>query len=128
MSHFTLKAVTAPLTTVEGLTHAVLQSVLNHAEATSNDRARTENNERGGCWNEKFVPAIGSRDWTLYREKSTAQTVIRAKRFIEDALQWLVNDGHIMSFNVDVKSLSSTASSRVIMINMKNGSEFEVPL
>ena len=125
---FTLGALTAPLTSIEGLTHAVLQSVLNHANSTSNDRARMQNNERGGCWHETYVPAIGSRDWTLLREKLTDQTVIRAKRFIEDALQWLVDDGHIMSADIEVKRLSGTAMSRIVMINMKDGSTFEVPL
>ncbi|MEC4728165.1 phage GP46 family protein [Shewanella sp. D64] len=125
---FTLGALTAPLTTIEGLTHAVLQSVLNHARSTSNDRARMENNERGGCWHEVYVPAIGSRDWTLSREKLTEQTVIRAKSFIDDALQWLVDEGHIMSFSVEVKRLSGTAISRVVTVNMNDATSLEIPL
>ena len=78
MSHFTLNALTAPMTSIEGLTHAVLQSVLNHAESTQNDRARMENSERGGCWSDEFVHGVGSRDWTLKREKLTEQTMTRA--------------------------------------------------
>ncbi len=69
MSHFNLSALTTPMTEPEGLIHAVLQSILNHAKSTQNDRARMKTDERGGCWNEAYIAAIGSRDWTLSKEK-----------------------------------------------------------
>lgn len=128
MSHFNLSALTAPLTSVDGLTHAVLQSVLNHSESTQNDRARMKSNERGGCWNEPYVHAVGSRDWTLAREKNTPQTLIRTQRFYEDALAWLVNDGHVSAVRVDVVKLSSTAINRKVIITTNDGSTLDVPL
>jgi phage gp46-like protein len=36
---------------------------------------------------------IGSRLWLLSRAKVTQQTVIRAREYAEEALQWLVDDG-----------------------------------
>ncbi|OCH17004.1 phage GP46 family protein [Aliivibrio logei] len=128
MSHFNLSALTAPLTSVDGLTHAVLQSVLNHSESTQNDRARMENDERGGCWSDEFIRGVGSRDWTLIREKSTQQTLIRTQRFYEDALAWLVNDGYVNAVNVNATRLSPTTIGRKVTITTKDGSTLEVPL
>lgn len=128
MSHFNLSALTAPLTSINGLTHAVLQSVLNHSESTQNDRARMENDERGGCWSDEFIRGVGSRDWTLIREKSTQQTLIRTQRFYEDALAWLVNDGYVSAVYVNATRLSLTIIGRKVTITTKDGSTLEVPL
>lgn len=128
MNHFNLNALTAPLTSVDGLTHAVLQSVLNHSTSTQNDRARMKNDERGGCWNEDYVRAIGSRDWTLAREKNTPQTLIRTQRFYEDALAWLVDDDHVRSVRVDAVALTSTTIGRKVIIITNDGELLKVPL
>ncbi|MGR6834745.1 phage GP46 family protein [Aliivibrio wodanis] len=128
MSHFNLSALTAPLTSVDGLTHAVLQSVLNHSASTQNDRARMKNDERGGCWSDDFVRGVGSRDWTLAREKNTPQTLIRTQRFYEDALTWLVDDGHVRSVRVDAVALTSTTIGRKVIITTNDGSTLDVPL
>lgn len=128
MSHFTLNALTAPMTSIEGLTHAVLQSVLNHAESTQNDRVRMENSERGGCWSDEFVHGVGSRDWTLKREKLTEQTVIRAKRFYEEALAWLEEEMHVKAVAVEVFKLSPKQLGRRVILTLNDGANVEVPL
>lgn len=128
MSHFNLNALTAPLTSIDGLTHAVLQSVLNHAPSTQNDRARMKSDERGGCWNEDYVRAIGSRDWTLVREKKTPQNLVRARRFYEDALAWLVDESHVRSVRVEVVALTSTTIGREVIITTNDNELLKVPL
>lgn len=128
MNYFSLSALTSSMTTQDGLKHAVLQSLLNHSASTKNDRARMNNNERGGVWSEQYTPSVGSRDWTLAREKNTAQTASRAKRFYEDALVWLVDAGHVQSINVQVAVLSATALARSVTLTLNDGSQFEVPL
>ncbi|WP_375322748.1 phage GP46 family protein [Aliivibrio logei] len=128
MSYFTLNALTAPMTSIEGLTHAVLQSVLNHAESTQNDRARMENSERGGCWSDEFVHGVGSRDWTLKREKLTEQTMIRAKRFYEEALAWLVDEMHVKAVTVEVFKLTPKQLGRRVTLTLNDGANLEVPL
>ncbi|MDD9158516.1 phage GP46 family protein [Aliivibrio sp. S4TY2] len=128
MSHFNLTALTAPLTSIDGLTHAALQSVLNHSTSTQNDRARMKNDERGGCWNEDYVRAIGSRDWTLAREKNTPQTLIRTQRFYDDALAWLVDEGHARSVQVNAVALTSTTIGREIIITTNDNELVKVPL
>lgn len=126
MSHFNLTALTAPMNTKDGLTHAVLQSVLNHALSTGNDRARMENTERGGCWSDEFINGVGSRDWTLKREKLTGQTMKRATRFYEDALAWLVNEKHVQAVTIDVFKSSPTTLSRKVILTLNNGVELEI--
>lgn len=128
MSHFNLHALIAPMTDIEGLTHAVLQSVLNHAESTQNDRARMENSERGGCWSDEFVHGVGSRDWTLKREKLTEQTMIRAKRFYEEALAWLVDEMHVKAVTVEVFKLTPKQLGRRVTLTLNDGANLEVPL
>lgn len=128
MSHFNLNALTAPMTGIEGLTHAVLQSVLNHAESTQNDRARMVSDERGGCWSDEFVHGVGSRDWTLKREKLTEQTMTRAKRFYEDSLAWLVEETHVKAVTVEVFKLSPQKLGRRVIVMLNDGATMEVPL
>lgn len=126
MNHFNLSAFTAPLTTNEGLIHAVLQSVLNHAESTENDRARMKNTDRGGCWSDELINGVGSRDWTLKREKLTAQTISRAKRFYEDALKWLVSEKHVQAVTIDAYQLSPTVLGRKVVLTLNDGVKLEV--
>ncbi|TDM54093.1 phage GP46 family protein [Aliivibrio fischeri] len=128
MSYFNLHALTAPINTKEGLTHAVLQSVFNHAKSTQNDRARMQNDELGGCWSDEFVHGVGSRDWTLKREKLTEQTRLRAKRFYEDALEWLVKDSYIKTVNIDVFILSPKKLGRRVTLTLNDDTTVEIPL
>ena len=126
MKLFNLQALTTPLDTKEGLTHAILQSIHNHASSTSNDRARIDDDERGGYWAEAFIRFVGSRNWTLAREKITPQTLANVTRFYQDALSWLVSEGHVLS--VDVNSFRSKANNIVnhIMVTLKDGTQFKV--
>lgn len=83
--YFSLNALVEPMTTLEAVKHAALQSLLNHGPSTANDRARMENADRGGCWHDVFIRGVGSRSWTLEREKirrkhSTVLNVIARRR------------------------------------------------
>lgn len=124
--HFSLVALTASPTSKQGLTHAVLQSVLNRAQATQNDKARTGNQERGGCWSEAFLNMVGSRDWTLKREKLTPQTISLTKRFYQEALAWLVNEKHVKAIEVDIWKESNERLARSVTLTLLDGSKFEV--
>lgn len=128
MNHFKLSALTAPISSKTGMTHAVLQSIYNHAESTQNDRARIGLNERGGVWYQEWVTLSGSRDWTLKREKLTAQTVSLARRFYEEALQWLVDDGYANTIEVSVWIDAPTQMGRHVIITLTDGEKFKVSL
>ncbi len=128
MSKFSLSALTAPISSKEGMTHAILQSIYNHAESTQNDRVRMDKNERGGSWSDEFLNMVGSRDWTLSREKLTSQTLNLAKRFYEESLAWLVSDGYAKSITVQVWEVKPTVMGRVATVTLIDGTKFEVDL
>lgn len=128
MSHFTLNAISEPITSKQGMTHAVLQSAHNYAESTQNDRARMSSKERGGCWSHELINTVGSRDWTLKRAKLTDETLSLAKRFYEEALAWLVTDGHATAVEVSVWREKPNQMGRTVMITLVDGSKFDIPL
>lgn len=128
MSYFTLTALTAPISSKEGMKHAILQSIYNNAESTQNDRARMDKDERGGCWSDELLSIVGSRDWTLHREKLTAQTINLAKRFYEDALAWLVNDGYAKTIIIKVWEEKPTVMGRIATVTLVDDTKFEVEL
>ncbi|AYV21110.1 phage GP46 family protein [Vibrio mediterranei] len=128
MSHFKLNALTESVDSKEGMSHAVLQSVYNYAESTQNDRARMNNNERGGTWSGELIEIVGSRDWTLKRAKLTDETLRLAKRFYEEALAWLIQQGHAKTIEVTVWREKPNQMGRNVMITLTDGSTFDVPL
>ena len=128
MNHFNLNALTSPITTREGLTHAVLQSIHNQAESTKNDQVRMGVMDRGGCWSQALLDIVGSRDWTIKREKLTPQTLSLAKRFYEESLAWLVRGGHAKSVQVCVWEEKPNQMGRDVVITLSDDSKFKVPL
>lgn len=50
---------------------------------------------------------IGSRLWLLQREKELPEVLARARHYAREALQWLVDEGHVQGLVVD-----ATAPSR----------------
>ncbi|OIN27390.1 phage GP46 family protein [Vibrio barjaei] len=128
MSHFKLNALIESVDSKDGMTHAVLQSVYNYAESTKNDRARMDNHERGGTWSGELIEIVGSRDWTLKRAKLTDETLRLAKRFYEEALAWLIQQGHAKTIEVNVWREKPNQMGRNVMITLTDGSTFDVPL
>lgn len=128
MNHFNLNALTSPISSKEGMSHAVLQSVHNYAESTQNDRARMDSDERGGTWSNDVLNIVGSRDWTLKRDKITAQTITLAKRFYQSALQWLIDDGYAKKVDVTTWEEAPNVMGRNVTITLTNGTQFEVTL
>jgi phage gp46-like protein len=87
-----------------------------------------EKNDRGGSWSDEFLSMVGSRDWTLRRDKLTPQTLSLAKRFYEEALAWLVSEGYAKSIVVRVWESKPTVMSRVAIVTLIDGTQFEVEL
>ncbi|BDR21110.1 MULTISPECIES: phage GP46 family protein [Vibrio] len=128
MNRFNLNALTSPISSKEGMTHAVQQSVHNYAESTQNDRARMDSDERGGTWSNELLNIVGSRDWTLKRDKVTAQTISLARRFYQDALQWLIDEGYAKRIDVTTWEEAPNVMGRNVMITLTDGTKFEVEL
>lgn len=53
-------------------------------------------NGEQGWWGDSYPDVdndqLGSKLWTLRREKLTAQTINKAKEIVQESLQWLIDD------------------------------------
>jgi phage gp46-like protein len=75
------------------LSTAVLVSLFTdrRADTVGND---LEDVSQGGWWADTFAERpIGSRLWTLRRSVATRANLNLAKNYIEEALQWMLDDG-----------------------------------
>lgn len=86
----------------EDLPRAVLISLFSWRRAELDDDLPGSN--KYGWWGDTYPvesnDRIGSRLWLLNRAKLTTETVLRAKQYAEQSLQWLVDDGVAASVTV----------------------------
>lgn len=79
----------------EPLERAVIISLFSWRRANKDDDLPSHN--RFGWWGDTYQQIdgdrIGSRLWLLSRGKLTAENVLKAKEYAEEALQWLIDDG-----------------------------------
>ena len=94
------------LTTEDGLRSAIIISVFTDARAHDDDEIPDGTANRRGWWADRVAPAmldtsirdgrkpdrIGSRMWLLAREKQVPEVLARAKQYLAEALQWLVDE------------------------------------
>ena len=126
MSHFELNALTEPLSSENGLEHAVLQSLLNWDKAQKNDPLDIDQDKQG-WWSSEFVRAVGCRDWTLARAKQIPDTLNRAKRYTQQALQWLLDEK--IATGIDVQTyFKGERLIRVIDITLPSNKKQQVTL
>lgn len=80
---------------VTPLERAVIISLFTWRRANPDDELPSTN--KFGWWGDTYPQntndRIGSRLWLLSRAKLTTETVLRAKEYAEESLQWLVDDG-----------------------------------
>lgn len=90
----------------DGLDAAVLISLFTHRRAASTDDLPDgPGSDRQGWWGDTYSRndghQIGSRLWLLNRATLSDDTVNQAKSYIEEALQWMINDGLAETITVD---------------------------
>lgn len=86
----------------EGLETAVLMSLFSDRRAEEKDEIDNKNDRRG-WWGDQtagLTDQIGSRLWIIERAKTTSQTVVLAKQYVKEALQWMLDDGVASKINV----------------------------
>ena len=80
-----------------GLTTAVLVSLYTDRRATVDDNIPDGTDNRRGWWGDSIAEIegdrIGSRLWLLDRSKTVQDNLNRAKDYIEESLEWMVEDG-----------------------------------
>jgi len=126
MSLFQLSAITEPVKSTLGLEHAILQSLLNWAKAQKNDPL-DNNQDKQGWWGGEFVQGVGCRDWTLARSKRTVDTLNRAKRHTEQALQWLIDKKVATAIEVTAY-FEGEKLIRIMNVTLKDGTTQQVTI
>ena len=94
----------ALIETGQDLQTAVLLSLFTDRVAEADDVIPDGTSDRRGWWGDAGQSnPIGSRLWLLDRAKGTAETVASARDYIAEALQWLIDDGVVASFEITVE-------------------------
>lgn len=106
------------LSTDEGLQTAVTVSLFTDARVDKEELPEGETDQRG-WWGDALNDdndKIGSKLWTLERQKITTQVLEDFKQFSEESLQWLIDDQIAASINVVVERVDNFSISVVIEI------------
>ncbi len=86
------------------LRSAVIVSLFTDARVGEDELPEGETDFRG-WWGqdvqEEADIGIGSKLWTLERSKRTDEVLEQYRDYAEEALQWLVDDGHIRNVSVE---------------------------
>lgn len=93
----------AQLASEDDLATAVVISLFTDREATEDDAIADGTGDPRGWWGDDGQYLIGSRLWLLERAKRTQETLALAQSYIEEALQWMIDDGIVARFEVFVE-------------------------
>ncbi|MDH0362785.1 phage GP46 family protein [Comamonas aquatica] len=78
-----------------------------------------------GWWGDSYPSLandrIGSKLWLLRRRTITPQTLRDAQRYCEEALQWLVDDGHVTQVTVTITRPAPTRLSAQVLLQRHDG-------
>ena len=107
-----IDVVNGQLASRQQLATAVLVSLFTWRRANKDDQLPIGMTDRYGWWGDNLSDIegdkIGSRLWLLYREKITIATMLRAKQYAEEALNWLVEDKVADKVEVRVSRLQTS--------------------
>lgn len=112
---------------------AAIVSLLSDRRADGDDRlpyeVRSENpipaDRRGWAGDAFDNRRLGSRLWLLAREKQTTETLRRAIFYVREALQWMLDDGHAVSLDVEASWAGLGRLNVLIRLGLPGGESFE---
>lgn len=115
------------LATDSGLTTAVLISIFTDRAALIDDVLPPGVTDRRGYWgsDDPQYP-WGSRLWLLDRAKQTEETRKAAIDYINEALQWLIDDGIAGSVAIDAQWLKTGELGAAAVITRATGEQVSV--
>lgn len=105
------------LQTGQDLETACLVSLFTDKLATPDFVPTDGTSDRRGWWADPYnEQPLGSNLWQLERAKKTRDTLGLARRYAQDALQWLIDDDVAASIVVDTRWLGQEAGSTMLGI------------
>ncbi|OFW46539.1 MAG: hypothetical protein A2003_02540 [Acinetobacter sp. GWC1_38_13] len=102
-----------------GFASSVLISLFTDRRALNDDELPDSNSkDKRGWWGDLASPEvdndrIGSRLWLLERSKTIPSIVTRAKQYVEESLQWMIEDGMASKIEVETERQGDVGSDRL---------------
>jgi phage gp46-like protein len=107
-----------------GLATSALISILTDKRASDDDIIDDPNDKRG-WWGDLVSPTpIGSKLWLLDRIKTTPDVLVKAKQYIEECLQWMIDDEIVIKIEVFVER-QGNLESNILTYEVKIHESFE---
>lgn len=88
------------------LNSAITISLFTDARADNDDVLPDDSQDKRGYWGDMDLDSgesLGSKLWLLQREKITQQTLNKMQSYILEALQWLIDEDHLLAVQVTVE-------------------------
>lgn len=112
----------AELVSNQDLFTAVLISIFTDRVAAADDVIPDGTTDPRGWWGDAGqVYPIGSRLWLLGRAKATNATLLAAKGYIVEALQWLLDDGVAAAIDVVCQWTAATMLGALVTLTQPSG-------
>ena len=110
------------------LKRAVIISLFTWRRAGPDDPVDDE--ELFGWWGDSYPTIaddrIGSRLWLLRRVKLTADTQRDAEFYAREALQWLLDDEHVLSLEITSEKAGSDRLNLGVILTISDGARLEI--
>jgi len=98
----------------ETLRSAVLVSLFTDQRCEDSELPACEKSKRGYFGDALYGDKTGSKLWLLNRSKVNADTLLKAKSYILDALNWLLEDGLVSK----IEAICSFDKNKTLKINI----------
>jgi phage gp46-like protein len=89
-----------------------------------------DDDDRFGWWGDSYPPVtddrIGSRLWLLRRVKLTSQTQRDAEAYAHEALQWLLDDGHVIDIAIASEKVDINRLNLIPTLTITGGTRLEI--
>lgn len=110
------------------LRRAVIISLFTWRRAGPDDPVDDE--ELFGWWGDSYPTIaddrIGSRLWLLRRVKLTTDTQRDAEFYAREALQWLLDDEHVLSLEITSEKAGTDRLSLGVILTIPDGARLEI--
>ncbi|MCR8931923.1 MULTISPECIES: phage GP46 family protein [unclassified Pseudomonas] len=110
------------------LTRAVLVSLFTWRRALTDDPVDDE--ELFGWWGDSYPDIaddrIGSRLWLLRRVKLTDATQRDAEFYANEALRWLLDDGHAIAIEITSEKVDISRLNLTVILTVHGGDRIEI--
>ena len=111
----------AQLTSGNDLLTAITISLFTDRVSADDDAIPDGSGDPRGWWADDPGVPIGSRLWLIARAKRTQATLALAQGYIQEALQWMLDDGVVAKFDILVEWLSGSQLSAQITAKKIDG-------